>query len=79
MSSEMSSDMQREAAFDRIVDYRAEVRNLKALKLKKCRLNTAKFNDARETEAADVYHHTHKARCFAVGCLILESERAGGY
>ena len=30
----MSNDMQREAAFDRIVDYRVEVRNLKALKLK---------------------------------------------
>ncbi len=55
----MSSDMQREAAFDRIVDYRVEVRNLKALKFKKCRLHTAKFNDARETEAADVHHHTH--------------------
>ena len=78
MSSEMSSDMQREAAFDRIVDYRVEVRNLTALKLKKCRLHTAKFNDARETEAADVHHQTHKAQCFAVGCLITRKRTGGG-
>ena len=71
MSSEMSSDMQREVAFDRIVDYRVEVRNLTALKLKKCRLNTAKFNDARETEAADVYHHTHKAQFEKHNALLL--------
>ena len=46
----MSSNMQREVAFDRIVDYRVEVRNMRGLKFKKCRLHAAKFNGARETK-----------------------------
>ena len=72
----MSSNMQREAAFDRIVDYRVEVRNLTALKLKKCRLNAAKLMTPVKRKRP-MCTTTHKARCFAVRYLTLEREQAG--